>query len=174
MATPAVAGFAATLLAHDANMSATHVADSITCLSTKGALTDIPFGTLNQLLFAGAAIADEDCINGGPRPPPAPPQAPKPNPNPNSNPDLNPDPDPNPNPNPTQRRRGDTSSPPPEGSASASAPHTPLRQPSALRAGSAARRGNHPRLSSREHALAQRERSLAQMGDVAEARQIQR
>ena len=74
MATPAVAGFAATLLAHDANMSATHVADSITCLSTKGALTDIPFGTLNQLLFAGAAIADEDCINGGPRPPPAPPQ----------------------------------------------------------------------------------------------------
>merc|ERR1719424_793074 len=76
MATPAVAGFAATLLAHDANMSATHVADSITCLSTKGALTDIPFGTLNQLLFAGAAIADEDCINGGPRPPPAPPQAP--------------------------------------------------------------------------------------------------
>ena len=106
MATPAVAGFAATLLAHDANMSATHVADSITCLSTKGALTDIPFGTLNQLLFAGAAIADEDCINGGPRPPPAPPQAPNPNPNPNSNPDPNPnpkpnpDPDPNPNPNP--------------------------------------------------------------------------
>ena len=53
------------------------------------------------------------------------------------------------------RRREDTSSPPPEGSSSATAPHTPLRQPAT------ARRAN-PHLSSRE-------RSLAQMGDVAEA-----
>ena len=76
MATPAVAGFAATLLANDSTMSAAHVADSIACLATKDALSNIPFGTHNHLLYAGAAVAVENCKNGGPRPPPAPPQAP--------------------------------------------------------------------------------------------------
>ena len=54
---------AAVLLANDPSLTATEVASSLACLATPGALSDVPSGTLNLLLFGGAAMKNAtECV----------------------------------------------------------------------------------------------------------------
>merc|ERR1719181_263957 len=84
MACPHVAGVAAQIRALDPSITPAEVAEAISCLSTKGALSGLPSGgdTVNKLLFNRFSEDTNGCVApappASPSPPPSPPKSPLP------------------------------------------------------------------------------------------------